>query len=396
MADSQDLKEGNVGETQTKYFTFGHPPYEIRLESGKRTGPVTIAYETYGKLNRDRSNAILIAHALSGDAHAAGYHKGDAKPGWWDSMIGPGKAFDTSKHFIVCTNVLGGCRGSTGPSSINPKTGSPFALGFPMITVKDMVSAQSRLIDHLGIRKLLTVVGGSMGGMQVLQWIASYPDRICSAIPISTTMKHSPQQIAFNEVGRRAIMADPDWNSGNYYGGKAPAKGLAIARMIGHITYMSDMSMTHKFGRRFVNGSGRLFNFDAEFEIENYLRYKGDNFVKRFDANSYLYLSKSIDYFDLSDKSEFARALEIARARFLVIAFESDWLYPAYQTKEIADRCREAGYDSEFHLIDSKYGHDAFLLETDEESYLIKKFLDRVSTEYGIPVKRSLEDSSFS
>src|SRR5208283_1177472 len=278
---------------QTQYFTFD----ELKLENGEVFGPVTIAYETYGQLDAKKANAVLVLHALTGDAHAAGYHEGEKDLGWWDSMIGPGKAFDTNEYFVICSNVLGGCKGSTGPSSINPKTGKPYALDFPLITIADMVNCQKRLIDHLGIKQLLTVVGGSMGGMQVLSWLVNYPKSICSAIPIATTAKHSPQQIAFNEAGRLAIMADTHWNLGNYYEGKPPAKGLAVARMIGHITYMSDVSMTEKFGRQ-KKGTAPGEKFTADFEVEGYLRYRGDNFVKRFDANTYLYITKAIDHFD--------------------------------------------------------------------------------------------------
>src|SRR5659263_702709 len=279
----------SIGLVGIKFFTFATPPDELIMDSGEKLGPITIAYETYGKLNAQRTNAILILHSLSGDAHAAGFYSGDDKSGWWDEMIGPGKAFDTDKYFVICSNVLGGCKGSTGPSSVNPATKWPYGLDFPTITIKDMVNAQRRLIDHLEIEKLLCVVGGSMGGMQALQWVASYPDRVRSVIPIATTLKHSPQQIAFNEVGRQAIMADPDWKGGNYYGGAPPSKGLAVARMIGHITYMSDSSMSEKFARRFSN-SKIPSKFGAEFEVEEYLHYQGDNFVKRFDANSYLYI----------------------------------------------------------------------------------------------------------
>ncbi|MDD5270807.1 MAG: homoserine O-acetyltransferase, partial [Candidatus Omnitrophica bacterium] len=242
--------QGSVGKVKTEYFTFAEPPKELKLESGQSLGPITLAYEAYGALNEEKNNAILVEHALSGDAHAAGYHDGEEDPGWWDPMIGPGKAFDTNKYFVICSNVIGGCKGSTGPSSVNPKTGRPYALDFPLITISDMVNAQKHLIDHFGIDKLLCVVGGSMGGMQALQWVASYPERVRSAIPIATALKHSPQQIAFDEVGRQAVMADPEWRGGDYYGKGQPEKGLAVARMIGHITYMSDQSMEEKFSRR--------------------------------------------------------------------------------------------------------------------------------------------------
>ena len=373
----------STGVVETRYFTFSNPPDELILESGEHLGPVTLAYETYGTLNAQKSNAILVLHALSGDAHVAGYHQGNDKPGWWNNMIGPGKAFDTEKYFVICSNVLGGCRGSTGPSSINPGTNKPYGLRFPIITIKDMVNAQRHLIDHLGIGKLLCVVGGSMGGMQVLQWAVSYPERVCSAIPIATTLKHSPQQIAFGEAGRQAIIADPDWNGGNYYGGMPPAKGLAVARMIGHITYMSDISMAEKFGRRFRNGE-KPSKFGADFEVEGYLHYHGDNFVKRFDANSYLYITKALDYFDLSNGKTIYEVFKGVKAKFLIIAFKSDWLYPAYQSREILKVCKITGIDATYCEVNSTYGHDAFLLEVDEQTHLIKHFLRRVFNGYAV------------
>ncbi|MEI8349549.1 MAG: homoserine O-acetyltransferase [Candidatus Omnitrophota bacterium] len=367
---------------ETKYFTFAHSPEEFILESKEKLSPVTIAYEAYGALNKEKSNAVLILHALSGDAHAAGLHKGEDKPGWWDNMIGPARAFDTEKYFIICSNVLGGCRGSTGPGSLNPKTNKPYALDFPLITIGDMVNAQKALIEHLGIDKLLCVIGGSMGGMQVLSWLIKYPDKIRSAIPIATAPKHSPQQIAFDEVGRQAIMADQDWKSGNYYSGKSPNKGLAIARMIGHITYMSDASMAEKFGRQKTNGTEH-FKFTADFEVEGYLRYRGDNFVKRFDANSYLYITKAMDNFDASQDRPLHEVLSGKPLKVLVIAFKSDWLYPAYQSKEIVKAFKHAGIGVSFCEVDSTYGHDAFLLETKEETHLISNFLKSVSQKRG-------------
>jgi homoserine O-acetyltransferase len=363
---------------ETRYFTFAHPPDELTLESGEKLGPITLAYETYGELNQQKSNAALVLHALSGDAHAAGFLKGDATPGWWDNLIGPGKGLDTNKYSVICSNIIGGCKGSTGPSSINPQTGQPYGLDFPIITIGDMMNAQRRLIDHLGIEKLLTVIGGSMGGMHVLQWMVAYPDRICSAIPIATTMKHTPQQIAFNEVGRQAVMADPNWKKGRYYGSSKPAKGLAVARMIGHVTYMSDVSMAEKFGRKFKTNK-EADKFGAEFEVEGYLRYRGDNFVKRFDANSYLYITKAIDYFNILNGKNLADIFKGLKAKVLVIAFKSDWLYPAYQSQEIVKACKLAGVDTTYCEINSTYGHDAFLLEVEEETHLIKHFLNTVS-----------------
>jgi homoserine O-acetyltransferase len=347
------------------------------LESGEKLGPITLAYETYGTLNEKKTNTILVLHTLSGDAHAAGRSRDDCAVGWWDNLIGPGKGIDTDKYFVICSNVIGGCKGSTGPSSINLETGSPYALMFPVVTIGDMVNAQRHLIDHLGIDKLLVVIGGSMGGMQAIQWMVSYPDRIRAAIPIATTMKHTPQQIAFNEVGRQAVMTDPNWRNGNYYGGKVPAKGLAVSRMIGHITYMSDVSMAEKFGRR-TKAEKEPFKFSADFEVEGYLRYRGDNFVKRFDANSYLYLTKAIDYFNILNGHSIGTVFRGLKAKVLVTAFKSDWLYPAYQSKEIAKACKLAGVDASYCELSSTYGHDAFLLEIEQESRLISHFLKTV------------------
>jgi homoserine O-acetyltransferase len=356
---------------ETKFFNFE----ELKLESGEKLSPVTLAYEAYGKLNTDKSNAILIVHALSGDAHAAGPN------GWWEKLIGVGKAFDTGKYFIICSNVLGGCRGSTGPASLDPKTGKPYGLDFPIITISDMVNAQKKLIDFLGIDKLLSVAGGSMGGMQVLEWLVSYPEQVVSAIPIATAVRHSPQQIAFDEVGRQAIMADINWNDGNYYGGPAPDRGLAVARMVGHITYMSDQSMEDKFGRKFRDKKQLLRKFAAEFEVEGYLQYRGDSFVKRFDANSYLYITKAMDYFDAFHGKSISEAFRGIKAKVLVLAFKSDWLYPAYQSQEIVKACKLAGIGTVYCEIDSKYGHDSFLVEIEEETHLIRNFLKNVKVD---------------
>jgi homoserine O-acetyltransferase len=366
------------GIAETRYLTIAGPPDELVLESGEKLGPITLAYETYGEINGDRSNAILVFHALSGDAHAAGYNQGDDRPGWWDDMIGPDKAFDTNKYFVVCSNVIGGCKGSTGPSSINPKTGRHYGLDFPIISIGDMVNAQARLLNYLGIDRLLCVAGGSMGGMLALQFAVYYPSRVRSVIPIATTVRHSPQQIAFNEVGRQAIMADPNWNDGDYYSGTPPTRGLSVARMVGHITYMSDASMAEKFGRRF---SDRLAGekFEPDFEVEGYLQYRGDNFVKRFDANSYLYITKALDYFDLHEGKSLSAVLKGVTAKFLVIAFKSDWLYPAYQSREIVKACKLSGVDATYCELHSQYGHDAFLLEIGEQEYLVKHFLNNIS-----------------
>ncbi len=390
------IQNDNVGIVQTQTFAFD----SLKLESGEKFGPVAVAFETYGVLNKEKSNAVLVTHALSGDAHAAGAHVNENSLGWWDAFIGPGKAIDTEKYFVICSNILGGCKGSTGPASLNPKTGAPYALDFPLISVNDIVNAQKRLVDHLGIEKLLSVVGGSMGGQQVLSWLVNYPENLCSAVPIATTIKHSPQQIAFNEVGRQSIMADAYWKSGNYYGGPAPSKGLAVARMIGHITYMSDKSMAEKFGRA-KKDSGQPFKFTplekltlkeqssltgftADFEVEGYLRYRGDNFVKRFDANSYLYITKAMDNFDASNGRPFEDVLRGTRVKVLVISFKSDWLYPAYQSKEIVKACKLAGVETTYCEVDSTYGHDAFLLEVKEQAHLIKHFLKKVFYAYEV------------
>ena len=372
------MGEKSLGIVETKYVTFAQPPDELKLESGEKLGPLTVAFETYGKLNKEKSNAVLITHAFSGDAHAAGYHKDDDRLGWWDSMIGPGKAFDTDKYHVICSNVLGGCNGTTGPSSVNPETGKPYGLDFPLISINDMVNVQNKLIEHLNIEKLLTVVGGSMGGMQALAWLIKHPDKIKSAIIIASAIKHSPQQIAFDEVGRVSIISDPAWNDGDYYGKDTPARGLALARMVGHITYMSDRSMMEKFGRRIRNVEER-HKFNTGFEIENYLHYRGSNFVKRFDANSYLYITKAIDCYDASEGKNLSELLYGRKAKVMVLAFKSDWLYPKYQSKEIVKACKVAGIDTTFCEIDSSYGHDAFLLEIKEETQLVKHFLEKVS-----------------
>lgn len=366
-------KAGSMGIIETQYFTFN----ELVTSSGGKLSPVTQAYETYGNLNNDRSNAILILHAFSGDAHAAGFHEGAKKPGWWEIMIGPGKAFDTDRYFVICSNVIGGCKGSTGPSSINPEAGKPYGLKFPMITIDDMVNAQRHLIDHFGIDKLLAVAGGSMGGMQVLQWMASYPERIRSAMPIAATVRHTPQQIAFNEVGRQAIMADPNWKTGDYYDGLPPSAGLAVARMVGHITYMSEKSLEEKATkRRDIDSS---FESTAVLEVEQYLSYQGNKFVERFDANSYLYISKAMDHFDLAGK--LSNALMKSGIRVLVISFKTDWLYPPEHSKEIVRACKMAGVNATYCEIDAPFGHDSFLIESDQQGHLIRHFLEKVAKE---------------
>ncbi|MBD3271967.1 MAG: homoserine O-acetyltransferase [Elusimicrobia bacterium] len=370
----------SVGLVQTHYYTFGEAPHEFVLESGKKLGPVTIAYETYGRLNEDKSNAILIVHALTGDAHVAGKNDpSDEKPGWWDSMVGPGKCFDTNQYFVICSNILGGCKGTTGPSSINPKTKKPYGLSFPVITITDMVQVQKRLIDHLGIKTLLAVAGGSMGGMQVLDWALYFPDTVRSAVVIASTARLSPQAIAFDEVGRHAIASDPQWENGNYYGNEVPAVGLAIARMIGHITYLSEESMMRKFGREKMLGEADGAEFTRQFAVGSYLHYKGDSFVKRFDANSYLYITRAMDEYDLEKQyGSLVKAFNKVKSKFLVISFTSDWLFPSSQSKEIVRALMTDNKDVTYCEVNSSYGHDAFLLETEKISKIIASFLDNV------------------
>jgi homoserine O-acetyltransferase len=380
-----DKDANSVGIVEKKLYTFAEPPGEMVLESGARLGPATLAYETCGTLNVDRSTAILVLHALSGDSHVAGYYTADdEKPGWWDNMVGPGKGIDTNKYFVVCSNIIGSCMGSTGPCSINPKTVLPYGLDFPVVTIGDMVDAQKALMDHLGIKKILAAVGGSIGGMQVLEWCARYPKMVTAAIPLASTTRHSALTIAFHEVARQAIMADPKWNNGEYYFGPKPDLGLAVARMIGHITYLSDESMRHKFGRRLQDKSDFSFNFDADFQVESYLRYQGKKFVERFDANSFLYITKAADYYDLErqhgDGSE-VKAFSKTDAKFLVISFTSDWLYPTYQSRAMVKAMKKNGLDVSFCEIEAKWGHDAFLLPNERLSALIKGFLERVYNE---------------
>lgn len=375
----------SVGLVEKKFFTFAQPPNELMLESRARLGPVTIAYETYGALTPDKSNVVLILHALSGDSRVAGYYnRDDPKPGWWDIMVGPGKGIDTNNYFVVCSNILGSCMGSTGPSSINPETNRPYALDFPVVTIGDMVTAQKALMDYLGIKKILSLIGGSIGGMQVLEWCVRYPEMVVSAIPLATTTKHSALAIAFHEVARQAIMADPNWNSGNYYSGPKPNRGLAVARMIGHITYLSDESMRLKFGRRLQDKSDFSSDFSADFQVENYLHYQGTKFVERFDANSFLYITKAADYFDLESQhgsGSVVKAFSKTKAKFLVISFTSDWLYPTYQSKAMVQAMKKNNLDVSFCEIEAEWGHDAFLLPNKRLTSLVKGFLERAFRE---------------
>ena len=367
------MSEESVGIVETKYYDIEEP---IELDSGRTLENVTVAYETYGELDKEKSNAILICHALTGDAHAAGWHKGDKKPGWWDIVIGPGKALDTEKYFIICSNVLGGCKGTTGPSSINPETNKEYGLEFPVITIKDMVEVQKKLIDSFGISQIYAVIGGSMGGMQVLQWMVSYPAMMKKAIPIATAAMSSPQQIAFNAVGRQSIFSDPDWNNGNYYENNViPRSGLSLARMIAHITYLSDESMDIKFGRGLQDKDEISYDFTVDFQVESYLKHQGETFVKRFDANSYLYITKAVDLFDLSINGSLIDGLKDVEAKVKVLSVDSDWLYPTEQSTEIVTALNANEVEVSFSEIKSNYGHDAFLLETGQLNYLFANFL---------------------
>jgi len=377
---TRTTREGSVGIVTPKEYTFGSATDPLELESGRTIYPVTVRYETYGTLDREKSNAVLILHAFSGDAHVAGYKtEQDRYPGWWDSMVGPGKPFDTNKYFVICSNVLGGCQGTTGPSSLNPLTGKPYGLSFPLITIGDMVKVQRYLIDHLGIQRLLTVVGGSMGGMQALEWAIAYPERVRSAIVIAATPRLTAQGIAFNAVGRNAITSDPNWNGGDYYGKAIPSRGLAIARMIGHITYLSEQSMHEKFGRRLQNREQYAFDFNDQFAVESYLEYQGDKFVERFDANSYIYISRAMDYFNLDEKyGSLEAAFRKTKAKFLIVSFTSDWLYPPRQSKEMVFALMKEGKDVSYAELDCPYGHDSFLIETERQGKLFSSFLENL------------------
>jgi homoserine O-acetyltransferase len=370
---------------EKQYFIFGEPPDHLVLESGARLGPVTIAYETYGRLNDRRDNTVLIAHAFSGDSHVAGHYATDTdndKPGWWDFMVGSGKGIDTDRYFVICANILGSCMGSTGPGSINPETGRPFGLGFPMMTIGDMVVTQKKLLDHLSITRLHAVIGGSVGGMQVLEWCVRYPEMVAGAIPIATTMRHSALAIAFNEIARQSIMADPNWQKGDYYNGERPNMGLAVARMIGHVTYLSDEAMRRKFGRKLQDKETFSFGFDGDFQVESYLRHQGNKFVNRFDANSVLYITKAADYFDVVDRLSNSGPLHCDgrhRIKYLVVSYSSDWLYPTYQAKELVQTLKRGGQDVSFCEIEADCGHDAFLIPDVRLTNLIRGFLDGIA-----------------
>ena len=359
----------------------------ITLDCGHDLAPFSIAYQTYGQLNDDRTNAVMICHALTGDQYAADTHPLTGKPGWWSRMIGPDKPIDTDRYFVICSNVLGGCMGSTGPASVNPATGKPYGLDFPVITIADMVRAQARLIERLGIPSLFAVVGGSMGGMQVLEWACSYPDKVFCAIPIAAAARHSSQNIAFHEVGRQAVMADPDWRGGRYLeAGVRPRKGLAVARMAAHITYLSDEALHRKFGRNLQDRESVTFGFDADFQVESYLRHQGMSFVDRFDANTYLYITRAMDYFDLAKDhgGSLARAFGKARSRFCVASFTSDWLYPTRESREIVQALNAVAANVSFVEIESDKGHDAFLLDEPELFDAVRGFLSAAAERRGL------------
>ncbi len=380
---------------ETQHIELFSQNSKLELESGQILGPIQVAYETYGQLNSAKDNVILITHALSGDAHAAGKHsESDKKTGWWDLLIGPGKAFDTNKYYIISTNALGGCMGTTGPSSINPETNEPYGLTFPMFTIGDMVTLQKHLMDHLGITKLLAVAGGSMGGMQALKWAVKYPEFVQAVIPIATTTKLSAQSIAFDAVGRNAILRDENFNGGKYYQKNIyPSSGLAIARMVGHITYLSEEAMHEKFGRRLQNADDYSYDFESEFSVETYLDYQGGRFVDRFDANTYLYFTKAMDYFDLARSFDsLADALNQTQSQFLIISFDSDWLFPPNQSQDLVNALIQSGKDVSYCNIHCPYGHDSFLLESKVQGALISGFLEQVykKHESGNAIEKSL------
>ena len=381
---------GNVTMThQSAFKHLKHRPHmrhavlavdePFRLESGRTLGPIFVAYETYGRLSPDKDNVVLIPHALTGDSHCASHYPGD-EPGWWEGLVGPGKAIDTDRYFVVCPNVLGGCQGTTGPSSINPHTGRPYAMSFPVITIGDMVRVQRELLRALGIDRLHAVVGGSMGGMQTLEWGRLYSDMIDGIAPIATPGRASPQSIAYNEVGRRAILADPNWRGGEYYDGQGPDTGLAVARMIGMITYQSDASMWQKFGRELMNASeDEIYDLKTQFQVESYLHYQGKKLVERFDPNTYLYLTRALDLFDLGRGARSYREGVASISTFtFVVGINSDILYPTYQQREIVEILQEAGVDAHYREIDCPFGHDGFLIETTQMTNVLVEFFERI------------------
>lgn len=359
----------------------------LKLDCGLDLGPYQIAYTTYGKLNADKSNAVLVCHALTGDQHVANVNPITGKPGWWTTMIGPGKVIDTDRFFVICSNVLGGCLGSSGPKEINPATAKPYGLQFPVITIRDMVNAQAMLLDHLGIQQLFCVIGGSMGGMQVLQWAASYPERVFAAIPIACAAKHSAQNIAFHEVGRQAIYADPQWQKGDYFEQNTiPRAGLAVARMAAHITYLSEAALHRKFGRNLQNRERITYGFETEFQVESYLLHQGSSFVERFDANSYLYITRAMDYFDLAAQAGgvLANVFQGTKTKFCVVSFTSDWLFPTSENKEIVRALNAAAANVSFVEIETDKGHDAFLLDEPVMFATLQGFIDGCAEQRGL------------
>ncbi|KTT75500.1 homoserine O-acetyltransferase MetX [Sphingomonas endophytica] len=352
-------------------------PGPLRLDGGALLAPVEIAYETYGSLAPGGGNAMLVCHALTGDQHVASAHPRTGKPGWWQRMVGPGKPIDTDRFFVICANVLGSCMGSSGPASIDPVTGRPYGMSFPVITIRDMVRAQALLLDHLGVGQLAAVVGGSMGGMQALSWAATFPERVAACLMIASTARHSAQNIAFHEVGRQAVMADPNWRGGDYYDGDPPAAGLAVARMAAHITYLSEAGLTEKFGRRLQAREQKSFGFDADFQVESYLRHQGLAFTDRFDANSYLYITRALDYFDLAEEHGglLANAFRGTATRFCLVSFDTDWLYPTSESRAVVHALMAGGAAASFVELSSPYGHDAFLLESPELDRVVSGFL---------------------
>jgi len=379
-------QEREIDRPSSEVAVFG-PDQPLRLDCGVDLSPFQIAYQIYGTLNAERSNAILVCHALTGDQHVANIHPITGKPGWWETLVGPGRALDTNRYFIICSNVIGGCMGSTGPASTNPATGKPWGLDFPIVTIPDMVRAQAMLIDRLGIETLLAVVGGSMGGMQVLQWSVAYPQRVFSALAIACSTRHSAQNIAFHELGRQAVMADPDWRQGRYFEqGTHPHRGLAVARMAAHITYLSDAALHRKFGRRMQDRELPTFSFDADFQVESYLRHQGSSFVARFDANSYLYLTRAMDYFDIAADHEgvLARAFRGTKTRFCVVSFTSDWLFPTSESRAIVHALNAGGARVSFAEIETDKGHDAFLLDVPEFIDISHAFLQSAASARGL------------
>jgi homoserine O-acetyltransferase len=382
-APPERLKEAWNPSSKIVRFT-GAP---LKLECGQSLDDFQIAYATWGELNADQSNAVLVCHALTGDQYVVGENPVTKKPGWWETLLGPGKPIDTNKYFVICANILGGCMGTTGPASLDPNTGRPYGLGFPVITISDMVNAQVRLIDHFGIDKLFAVIGGSMGGMQVLDWAVNHKDRCFAAMPIATAARHSSQNIAFHEVGRQAVMADPEWCRGDYLNqGRVPTKGLAVARMAAHITYLSEEALHHKFGRNLQNRDERTFSFDADFQVESYLRHQGSTFVDRFDANAYLYITRAMDYFDVAAAhgDVLANAFKGTKTRFLVVSFTSDWLYPTRESRDIVQALNAVAANVSFVEIESNKGHDAFLLDEPEFFATVEGFVHAAAQHRGL------------